>query len=158
MLWGSGRGQCIRWPRHDHEPHSRWEHKSVVMPCDEAWWIPTSLSVSCVGGCWVFTPRTFPPRLSDSQMSTWGQNVWLTFVCVSRLGLVVLSRSAGKRKDAASIPRFGSPFSSKIVIYGHCLVTLPCTINETVKWRESPASPRANRTEEFKGGFWKLLI
>ena len=37
---------------------------------------------------------------------------------VSRLGLVV-RRSAGKRKDAGSTPRFGSPFSSKIVIYGH---------------------------------------
>ena len=48
---------------------------------------------------------------------------------VSRLGL------AGKRKDAGSTPRrFGSPVSSKIVIYGHCLVTLPCCIiNETLK-------------------------
>ena len=43
---------------------------------------------------------------------------------VSRLGLVV-RRSAGKRKGAGSTPRFGSPFSSKMVIYGHCLVTLP---------------------------------
>ena len=31
---------------------------------------------------------------------------------VSRLGLVV-KRSAGKRKDAGSTPRFGSPFSFK---------------------------------------------
>ena len=37
----------------------------------------------------------------------------------------VVKRSAGKRKDAGLTPRFGSPFSSKIVIYGHCLVTLP---------------------------------
>ena len=29
-----------------------------------------------------------------------------------------------KQKDFGSI-RFGSPFSSKIVVYGHCLVTLP---------------------------------
>ena len=50
--------------------------------------------------------------------------VWL-----SQLGLVV-RRSAGKRKDPGSIPRFGSPFSSQIVIDGHCLVTLPCAINE----------------------------
>ena len=28
---------------------------------------------------------------------------------------------AGKRKDAGSTPRFCSPFSSKIVIYGHYL-------------------------------------
>ena len=40
-------------------------------------------------------------------------------------------RSAGKRKDAGSTPhRFGSAFSSKNVIYGYCLVTFPCTINE----------------------------
>ena len=51
---------------------------------------------------------------------------------VSRLGLVV-RRSAGKRKDVGSIPRFGSPFSAKIVIYGHCLVTLPCTIDDRLK-------------------------
>ena len=46
---------------------------------------------------------------------------------------LVVRRSAGKRKDAGSTPSFGSPFSSKIVIYGHCLVTLPCTITETLK-------------------------
>ena len=46
-------------------------------------------------------------------------------------------RSAGKQKDAGSTPRFGSPFSSKIVIYGHCLGILPCTINETLKWLTS---------------------
>ena len=44
---------------------------------------------------------------------------------VSRCGLAVW-RLAGKQKDLGSI-RFGSPFSSikKIVVYGHCLVTLP---------------------------------
>ena len=52
---------------------------------------------------------------------------------VNRLGLVV-RLPAGKRKYAGSTPRFGSPFSSKIVMYEHCFVTLPCTINETVKW------------------------
>ena len=58
---------------------------------------------------------------------------WLceTALSMSRLGLVV-RRSAGKRKDAGSTPHFGSSFSSKIVIYGHCLVTLPCTVNETL--------------------------
>ena len=30
--------------------------------------------------------------------------------------------------------RLGSPFSSKVVVYGHCLVTLFLTINETLKW------------------------
>ena len=49
-----------------------------------------------------------------------------------------LTRSAGKRKGVGSIPSFGSPFSSKNVIYGLCLVTLPCTIiNETLKWLTS---------------------
>ena len=41
----------------------------------------------------------------------------------NRCGLAV-RRQAGKQKDLGSI-RFGSPFSSKIVVYGHCLVTLP---------------------------------
>ena len=45
-------------------------------------------------------------------------------IYVSRCGLAV-RRLAGKQKDLGSI-RFGSPFSSpKIVVYGHCLVTLP---------------------------------
>ena len=30
--------------------------------------------------------------------------------------------------------RFGSPFSWKFVVWGHCLVTLSLTINETLKW------------------------
>ena len=51
---------------------------------------------------------------------------------MSQLGLVV-RRSAGKRKDPGATIRFGSPFSSQIVTYGHCLVTLPRTMNETLK-------------------------
>ena len=43
------------------------------------------------------------------------------------------ARLVSGRKQVG-LPGFGSLFSSKIVIYGHCLVTLPCTINETVKW------------------------
>ena len=31
----------------------------------------------------------------------------------------------------------GSPFSSKVMACGHCLVTLPLTINETLKWLSS---------------------
>ena len=44
---------------------------------------------------------------------------------VSQCGLAV-RRLAGKQKDLGSI-RFGSSFSSlqKIMVYGHCLVTLP---------------------------------
>ena len=29
---------------------------------------------------------------------------------------------------------FSSPFSSKVVVYAHCLVTLSLSINETLKW------------------------
>ena len=43
---------------------------------------------------------------------------------VSRFGL--------KQKDLGSV-RFGSPLSSKVVVCGHCLVTLPLTINEILK-------------------------
>ena len=32
---------------------------------------------------------------------------------------------------------FGSPFSSKVVVCGYCLVTLSLTINETLKWLSS---------------------
>ena len=32
---------------------------------------------------------------------------------------------------------FGSPFSSKVVVCGHGLVTLSLTINETLKWLSS---------------------
>ena len=42
---------------------------------------------------------------------------------MSRCGPAV-RRYDGKQKDLGSI-RFGCPFSSKIVVYGHCLVTLP---------------------------------
>ena len=43
---------------------------------------------------------------------------------LSRCGLAV-RRYAGKQKDLGSILFFGSPFSSKMVVYGHCVVTLP---------------------------------
>ena len=46
-----------------------------------------------------------------------------TLQIVSRCGLAV-RREAGKQKDLGSI-RFRSPFSSKIVVCGHCLLTLP---------------------------------
>ena len=65
--------------------------------------------------------------------------VWIRawiHIRMSQLGLVVRC-SAGKRKDLGSTLRFGSPFSSKLVVYGHCLVTLPCTMNETLTWLTS---------------------
>ena len=33
--------------------------------------------------------------------------------------------------------RFGSHFSSKVVVCGHCLVILSLTMNETLKWPSS---------------------
>ena len=75
---------------------------------------------------------------------------------VSRLGPVG-RRSAGKRKDADLTPRFGSPFSSKIVIVivqkvvWHRLVTLPFTINETLKGLTSLAHLNA----EIILGWWQ---
>ena len=54
------------------------------------------------------------------------QNQLFSFCLVqkkSRFGPAV-RRKAGEQKDLGSI-RLGSLFSSKIVVYGHCLVTLP---------------------------------
>ena len=39
--------------------------------------------------------------------------------------------------DISSIPCFGSPFSSDLVIYGHCLVTLPLAMDGTLRWLSS---------------------
>ena len=59
------------------------------------------------------------------------------FASVSQFGTAVRSYT-GKRTGLGSSPcRFGSPLSSKHVVYGHCLVTLPLTIYETVKWLSS---------------------
>ena len=47
----------------------------------------------------------------------------------SRIRLVSRGTSVGNL--------FGSPFSSKAVVCGHCPVTLSVTINETLKWLPS---------------------
>ena len=49
---------------------------------------------------------------------------------VSRFGLAVRLVSRGTSVRI----RFGSPFSSKVVVCGHCLMTKFLTINETLKW------------------------
>ena len=49
---------------------------------------------------------------------------------VSQFGL------AGRQSASVQI-RFGSPFSSTIVVCGHCLATLSFTINETLQWLSS---------------------
>ena len=50
---------------------------------------------------------------------------------MSRRGLAV-TRYAGKQKDF-SLTHFGSPFSSKIVVYGHLSCDFAHTVNETLK-------------------------
>ena len=54
---------------------------------------------------------------------------------LSRFGLAV-RRLAGKQRDLGSNPLW-SPYTSKIVVCGHSLVTLSLTINETLKWLSS---------------------
>ena len=53
----------------------------------------------------------------------------------SRFGLAVRRRLESGRTSVRY--RFGSPFSSKVVVCGHCLVTLSLTTNETLKWLSS---------------------
>ena len=55
---------------------------------------------------------------------------------VSLCGLSV-RRQAGKPQGTSVGIRFGSPFSSKVVVCGHYLVTLSFTITETLKWFSS---------------------
>ena len=51
---------------------------------------------------------------------------------------------SGQSVDVGSIPgRFGSPFSSRIVVSEHCHVTLSLTINETLKWLSNAAQLNA---------------
>ena len=54
---------------------------------------------------------------------------------VSWFGLAVLRYILRLVSRVTSVRiRFGSPFSSKVVVCGQCLVTLSLTINETLKW------------------------
>ena len=52
---------------------------------------------------------------------------------VSRFGLAV-RRWAGKQKGLGSIPLRVSFLFKKVVVCGHCLVTLSLTVNKTLKW------------------------
>ena len=53
---------------------------------------------------------------------------------VRRSGLAVRLVSRG---TSVQFHHFGFPLSSKVVICGHCLVTLSFTITETLKWLSS---------------------
>ena len=56
---------------------------------------------------------------------------------VSRFGPAVRSQPAGKLKGLGSIPLRLSFLFKKVVVCGHCLVTLSLTINETLNWLSS---------------------
>ena len=53
-----------------------------------------------------------------------------------RFGLAV-RRYSGKQKGLGSIPLRLSFLFEKVVVCGHCLVTLSFTINELLKWISS---------------------
>ena len=63
---------------------------------------------------------------------------------MSQCGLAVRHK-AGKQKNLGSI-LFGSPFSTKIVVYGHCLVTFAHIVNETLKWLTQLLTLMQNRS------------
>ena len=52
--------------------------------------------------------------------------------CARRFGPAV-KRYAGKQKGFGSIPLSHSFLFKKVVVCGHCLVTLSLTINESIK-------------------------
>ena len=63
-----------------------------------------------------------------------GEVSWISMFTCGQLRsgsrcVLAVRRSAGKQKDLGSI-RFGSPLSSKMVVYGHCLVTLPTQLKK----------------------------
>ena len=69
------------------------------------------------------------------QVST-RRRLWYVSAQIHVLSDYSSRRSAGKRKDpvqTGSTLRFGSPFSSKLVVCGHCLVNFcPAQFNETM--------------------------
>ena len=103
-------------------------------------WSTFKLFVDALRSCAGALPQALNPLslfLDLAAQSRWRHLFHvLLIVCpldqehVSRCGLAV-RRLAGKQKDLGSI-RFGSPFSSlqQIVVYGHCLVTLPTQLME----------------------------
>ena len=56
---------------------------------------------------------------------------------MSRFGLAVRLGKAGKQKDLGSIPLRLSFLFEKVVVCGHCLVTLSLTVAETLNWLSS---------------------
>ena len=86
-----------------------------------------------LSGVPLVSPGATAPQLLDKDRS-------VVLSChLSILFVLVCSR--------ISVPfHFGSPFSSKVVVCGHCLVTLSLTINETLKWLSSLPILRCTNT------------
>ena len=59
--------------------------------------------------------------------------------------------------DVGSNPSVGSPFASKLAVYGRCFVTLPVTFNETLQWLSSLPILMQNHSDEDRvdcKSFW----
>ena len=120
------------------------------------WCIHHTLSPGHRPDITVMVDRTLKINYLSIYLSIYYLATIAIFLCMHRAVSTTLSprhtrepawpggKAPGKRKDAGSTPRFGSSFSSKNMIYGHWLVTLPCTINETLKWLTSLAHLNAD--------------
>ena len=130
-------------------------HSQNVAEVNTDWWILFWASafheVQCKGNNYFSYTCTWMKRVTvHSGLSCFGAQhrtgnsfiaCWTgTCIRASYCPICLRVSRIGLRKDAGSTPRFGSHFSSKIVNYGHCLMTLPCTINETLKWLTSLAA------------------
>ena len=69
-------------------------------------------------------------RLTSSSLRK--ENSICPIFYVSRFGFAVKHRLVNRKISVRFC--FGFPFSSKVPVYGHCLVTVPLPIYETLKW------------------------
>ena len=53
--------------------------------------------------------------------------------CVGTVGSLSLSLSSSFLQKLWCVDTVGPPFSSKVVVCGHCHVTMPLTVNEALK-------------------------
>ena len=110
---------------------SLWADSGTVDSCTSFCWVllrshwsntGEPLQHLCYGRCRARTGNTRVQRESLITLQAYKSVVHLHLL-LSRCGVAVRCQ-AGKQKDLGSI-RFGSPFSWKIVVYGHWLMTLP---------------------------------
>ena len=97
-----------------------------------------SIFRACIAwsGYWmrVWKNVRLPLHNHDSKQDQYkGRSIPTLRQAVSRLGLVVM-RSAGKQMDPGLTPASAHLSLHTFVVNGHFLMTLPCTINETLKW------------------------